>query len=155
MATTDEPGRRLSVAIIGSFRKHHAEVAAASHTFRSRGITVVSPPESDVLDPSLHFVRFASDPASLADHELQTRALRRILSASFVYAVLPGSYLGRTTGYELGHIVREQVPLFFSDPPPADLPILVRPSAVVDAATLADEIAHGHQVLHKGHVDVR
>jgi len=46
--------------------------------------------------------------------------------------------------------------LFFSDLPPVDLPILVSPSSVVDAGTLADEIAHeGQQVLSKGHLDVR
>ncbi|MCA2213007.1 hypothetical protein [Jidongwangia harbinensis] len=144
------------MAIIGSFRKHHAEVVAAGRAFRSQGIDVMSPPDSEVLDPSLDFVRFASDPTSLADHELQARALHRILSASFVYAVLPGGYLGRTSGFEMGQVIRGQVPLFFSDFPPVDLPILVHPSAVVDAATLAGEVAHeGPQVLRKGHLEVR
>ncbi|MFF3657717.1 hypothetical protein [Streptomyces olivochromogenes] len=99
-----------------------------------------SPSLSSILDTSVEFVRFTSDPVDATDHEIQLHTLRRILSSDLVYVVAPGGYIGRTTCYEIGRVHERGVPAFFSEYP-KDLPIVVRSESVVKPTLLAKEIA--------------
>jgi len=130
---------RVSIAIIGSFRRHYSTILAAMEVCERAGLNVCSPQRSRIIDPRREFVRLEVDPAHLDDPEVELRALRRILSADLVYVVAPDGYVGNTTCYEIGRVEERGLPLFFSEKP-ADLPIVVAKAAVVRIAELVREI---------------
>jgi hypothetical protein len=134
-ATFPAEGRQRTVALIGSFRSHLAEVTAAARTAVAAGWRITSPRSDTVIEPGIEFVRFPSDPVEWDDPTVQTVAMHRILRADLVYVVAPGGYIGRTTCYEIGRIVQAGRPLFFSDQP-RDLPIRVDPAAVTELGSL-------------------
>ncbi|WP_447912995.1 hypothetical protein [Microbacterium phyllosphaerae] len=131
-----------TVAVIGSFRSHLADVLSARETFRAVGIDVTTPLGSTVLEQDAEFVRFESDPPGSGDAAVQSMALHRILRAEAVFVVAPEGYVGRTTCYEVGRCMQAARPLYFSHPP-LDLPIDVPPSHVVTAGELAAYILEG------------
>lgn len=131
-----------SLAIIGSFRRHYAEVLQAVGEARRLGWTVRSPLGGSVLDPGAEFVRFDSDRPDYDDPQVQSVALHRILGADLVFVVAPDGYVGRTTCYEIGRIVQADVPLYFSQMP-RDLPIYVPPDGVAALSDLSSAVAHG------------
>jgi len=138
---------KLTVSIIGSFRRHYVAVLGAIEEFETVGIEVTSPHKSIIIDPTEEFVRFESDPPWSDNAEIQLRALGRILCADLVYVVAPGGYVGNTTCYEIGRIHERGIPLFFSEHP-VDLPIPVPQASVVNASWLAHEVARlGHVPL--------
>jgi hypothetical protein len=134
------PVRQRSVAIIGSFRQFYPEVCRAAAIFSAAGLTVTAPAISTVVNGGAKFVRFAVDPPSTSDEELQERALARILSADVVYVVAPGGYIGLTTSYELGQVQLRRIPVFYSHSI-ADLPITIPAGAVWEASALAAALA--------------
>jgi hypothetical protein len=139
------PRRTLSVAIIGSFRHHYDEVCWVAGIFQTAGLRVTSPVISEIVNPGANFVRFAVDPSTTSDEELQELALGRILAAELVYVVAPGGYIGRTTCYELGQVLLRHVPVYFSSRI-EDLPIDVPDHAVRAAADLAAELSRTGRV---------
>lgn len=131
-----------TVALIGSFRQHYAEILEVHNILTSRGITVTTPEGGLVLEPAVPFVRFNTDVADHTDEFVQCRALHRILRANAVYVVAPEGYVGRTTCYEIGRCMQAGRPLYFSERP-ADLPVAVPPSHVVTPSGLAAYILDG------------
>jgi len=128
--------------VIGSFRKHLADVFIARETFTRLGIEVTTPLGAQVLKPNIRFVRFDSDEKDLSDSAVQHLAVGRILGADAVYVVAPEGYIGRTTCYEVGRCMQASSPIYFSEQP-QDLPIEVPASHVVNAQTLAAYILGG------------
>ncbi|WP_270365749.1 hypothetical protein [Microbacterium algeriense] len=125
-----------TVAVIGSFRRHYAEVLATLTTFESVGVSVTSPLGGAVIDGQVDFVRFDSDPSEWDDPRVQTVALHRILRATAVYVVAPEGYVGRTTCYEIGRCLQSRTPTYFSEAP-VDLPIAVPDTHVLPPDVLA------------------
>lgn len=138
MNRSDEPSP-IRTCVIGSFRQHYEDVLAAVQAFQACGLEVLSPAVSIIVNPGDEFVRFASDPVTSENAEIQLEALRNIFASDFVFVVAPDGYIGRTTCYEIGAIQAAGIPLFFSAPP-LDLPISVSKDAIASAAALAREV---------------
>jgi ADP-ribose pyrophosphatase YjhB (NUDIX family) len=117
-------------------------VVEAAEIFTAAGLTVKSPPISQIIDRDIDFVRFATDPPAAADHDIQTATLARIFSSDFVYVVDPGGYVGRSTAYELGRIHERGMAVYYAEPP-QDLPVEVPEGTVIGAAQLAAAVAGG------------
>lgn len=132
----------MKVAVIGSFRKHYDDVLACMRCFADAGWTVTSPVGSEVLEPGIDFVRFASDDPGLSDEEVQTVTLERIFSADAVYVVAPDGYVGRTTCYEIGRLIQAGRPLYFSQHP-VDLPIRVAERFVATPKLFVETVEDG------------
>lgn len=124
-------GQELTCSIIGSFRKHYAEVATLIEAFEACKVHVLSPKRSSIVNPQEWFVRLQTDNPKLEPVEIQLIALHRILRSSFVYVLCPNGYIGKTTCYEIGRIHERGVPLYFSESPD-DLPIAVTPSTIIN-----------------------
>jgi hypothetical protein len=120
----------LSVSLIGSFRKHYAYVVDAAQVFLGAGMVIRSPVISEIIDQQREFVRFASDPPSSSDYQIQAATNEKIRESDMVYVVASGGYVGRATCYELGQIEALGIPTFFSEMP-EDVPIAVLPQFVV------------------------
>jgi hypothetical protein len=127
---------RMTCAIIGSFRKHYSTVLAVADEFEQRGITVASPPRSEIVCREVNFVRLLVDDPEASDEEIQLIALHRILSSDFVFVLVVDGYVGPSTAYEIGRLIERRVPVFFSERP-SDLPMPIPEWSIVDAASLA------------------
>lgn len=126
---------RPSVALIGSFRQHFAEVRRAAEVFAAAGFTVRTPPLVPLRDVDREFVRFETDPHLSLDHHIQDITFDKIFSSDFVYVVNPDGYLGRTTSYELGRILERGMAVYYAEPP-KDLPIEIAEGTVLSADDL-------------------
>lgn len=137
------PTKRVptSVALISSFRKHYQETLEARQQFVDVGMSVASPRENEtaIIDTAVDFVRFTSNIPNHSDAEIETKTMRRILSADFVYCVDPGGYVGRTVCYEIGRIIQAQKPLYFMEMP-QDLPVAIRTAHVIGIDEICDRI---------------
>jgi hypothetical protein len=131
---------KISVSVIGSFRKYYGEVAKAVKEFEDCGIFVKSPPLSVVVNPGAEFPRFESDDPGMSNRKIQELTMEKILTSDIVYVVAPRGYVGRTTCYEIGMIRERGVPLYFSDRP-IDLPIHVSSDMVLSARDLANTVS--------------
>lgn len=134
--------RPKTIAIIGSFKQHLAQVSRAREVFRDAAMEITSPQGDEIIEPGIDFVRFRSDPPHADDPMVQTIALHRILRSDLVYVVSPERYIGRTTCYEVGRIIQCGRPIFFENQP-ADLPVAVPDSCIVSAEALARQITDG------------
>jgi hypothetical protein len=130
-------GKSLSCSLIGSFRKHYAQIVEVADEFRKSGIDVLSPKPGDVRDPNNLFVYLSSDNRNLSPAEIQLQTFERIFKSSFVYVVNIGGYVGKTTCYEIGRIVEKGIPFFFAREP-EDLPLLVPKNSVLLLSALID-----------------
>lgn len=128
-----------TVAIIGSFKQHNEEIQALCHSLRELGITVTNPQGGNIVNVGHEFVRYETDDPELTDDAVQSLALHRILRASFVYAVLPNGYIGRTTCYEVGRVVQARKPIYFSQRP-NDLPLGVPDQYILDREALLSRV---------------
>jgi len=131
-----------SVAIIGSFKQHMADIGDAKEVFEQVGIAVLTPIDIEIIEPSIPFVRLVKDDPIQSDSTVQTITLHRILRADAVYVMAPKGYVGRTTCYEIGRIMQARRPIYFSEHP-IDLPIQIPPSHIIAAADLAKKILTG------------
>jgi hypothetical protein len=127
---------RLSVSLIGSFRKFYDQVAEAAEVFTSAGIVVRSPTISTVINREDSYVRFAADPPLCSDSQIQAATNEKIRASDLVYVVAPGGYVGRATCLELGMIYDRGIPVFYSAAP-EDIPLDVSPDSVISATALA------------------
>jgi hypothetical protein len=130
---------RVSVSILGSFRKHYNQIVSAAREFEANGVTVNSPALSRIVNPGEPYARLASDPPSSSDHIIQEATFSRIFASDFVYIVTPGGYIGRTTSWELGRIQERGIPIFFSEPV-KDLPLVIPPDTVLRPSDLAQRL---------------
>ncbi len=131
-----------SVAIIGSFRQYYDQVMRAEQVLGAAGLEITSPQGTYLVDQEQEFVRFQEDRGEWSDEMLQVVTLHRILRADFVYAVVPGGYVGRATCYEIGRTIQSNQPLYFSEKP-EDLPITIPPSHVLTPGEIVDQLAAG------------
>lgn len=127
-------------SIIGSFRKYYTEIVQIIELFQETGISILSPRESQVIDPKEEFVLLCVDDRSLVPVEIQLIAFHRILRSDFVYVWDPQGYVGLTTCYEIGRITERGIPLFFSEFP-KDLPIFMPQNAIWKPEDLASFVA--------------
>ncbi|WP_434452088.1 hypothetical protein [Lentzea sp. E54] len=114
----------FSAAVIGSFRRHYAEVVAVVRELEEAGFEVRSPVVSRIINPGAAYVRFETDLPQLSNLDIQAATLAKILDSDVVYLVAPGGYVGRTTCYELGCVQERGIPVYFSEVP-EDLPIAI------------------------------
>lgn len=133
---------RPSVALIGSFRQHYREVRESAAIFTAAGMTVNSPPMSQIIDGDREFVRFQSDPPQASDRDIQAATLKKIFSSDLVYVVDPGGYIGRATAYELGRIHERGMAVYYAEPP-KDLSVEIPDGTVLTAHDLAAGIVGG------------
>ena len=131
-----------SVSLIGSFRRHYAEIQEAARVLTAAGITVKSPPMSRIIDPERDFVRFAEDPPEATDLEIQAATMAKIYSSDFVYVVNPGGYIGQMTAHELGRVVERGMAVYYAELPQG-FPIEVPEGTVLSAKELAAGLASG------------
>lgn len=131
---------RISVSVIGSFRKYYSEVVKAVEEFESFGMLVKSPPLSVVVNPGEEFTRFQSDDPDISNRKIQELTMEKVLASEIVYVVAPRGYVGRTTCYEIGRIHENGVPLYFSERP-KDLPIHVADDMVLSVRGLANVVS--------------
>lgn len=133
---------RPSVSLIGSFRRHYAEIRKTARIFLAAGMTVKSPPISRVIDPERDFVRFEADPPEAADHEIQAATLGKIFSSDFVYVVNPGGYIGQMTAHELGRVIERGIAVYYAAMPEG-FPIEIPDGTVLSAEELVAGLSGG------------
>lgn len=131
-----------SVSLIGSFRRHYAEIREAARIFTAAGMTVKSPPISRIIDPERSFVRFEADPPEATDIEIQVATLEKIFTSDFVYVVNPRGYIGQMTAHELGRIVERGMAVYYSEQP-EDFLIEVPDGTVLSPEDLVAGLAGG------------
>jgi hypothetical protein len=143
-AARTEPAapRPVTVAVLGSFRRSLADIAQAVRLFEAAGYLVSTPAISPIVNPAAEFVRFEDDPPEMTDEALQRRTLDRIRSSDLVYVVAPGSYIGRTTSYEIGYVRACDMRMYFSEPV-SDLPIAIGDGDVCSAEELIERLRAG------------
>lgn len=132
---------KISVSVIGSFRQYYDDVVIAVKEFQALGIDVKSPPVSTIVNPGASFARFAEDPPTFSDSDIQEVTIEKILSSNVVYVVAPQGYVGQTTCYELGRIHGRKISTYFSHRP-TDLPVFVPEENIVSPGCLARRIAN-------------
>jgi len=130
----------LTVSLIGSFRKHYAHVVRAAEIFSAAGMEIRSPAISRIVNPGDNYVRFESDPPTSSDYHIQAETFENIFSSDLVYVVAPHGYVGPTTNLELGRLWERDIPIYFSEPP-ADLPVAIPPSSVLDPQSLVERLS--------------
>jgi hypothetical protein len=131
-----------SVALIGSFRKHLAQIRETRKFFIARGIEVTTPLGNEVMDTDAEFIRFYEEFNAEDNHTIQTITMHRILRADATYVVNVGGYLGNTGCYEIGRIVHAGRPLYFSERP-LDLPLSVPNEFIVTRERMAALLLEG------------
>ncbi|MFZ5828048.1 MAG: MazG nucleotide pyrophosphohydrolase domain-containing protein [Bacillota bacterium] len=92
---------RPRIAILGSFRKHWAGIAATAATFRSLGCEVLSP-AGEPVNPNEEFVRLDTDGAA-TEREIVFGVLAAVDRADAVYFYNPDGYLGASAAVEMGY----------------------------------------------------
>ncbi|MDI5938338.1 MULTISPECIES: hypothetical protein [unclassified Micromonospora] len=139
MTTADNHNDSISVSLIGSFRRHYADVVRAAEIFESAGVRVLSPPICRIVNPDSEYVRFESDPPQSTDHSIQAETTRKIHASDFVYVVAPQGYVGRATCLELGSILDRGIPIYYSETP-QDVPIDIAPDAILSPAEVMSRL---------------
>jgi len=108
-------GSNLRCTISGSFRRFLSEIADARSNLMRLGVEVLSPANSEPIDPSAEFVVLSSDTGS--PKEIETAHLRAIASSDFLVLVNPGGYLGPSATMEIGYALGRGIPVFAMFPP--------------------------------------
>jgi hypothetical protein len=123
-----------TVVVSGSMRKHYDGMVRAIQEFEKRGITVLSPRVSSVINPGHSFVLLGSDKTTNRA-TLEQSHLDAISRADALYVHDPKvlqlrlrlwpllrrqSYIGESTGYEIAWARRESKPVFLSEELPPD-----------------------------------
>jgi hypothetical protein len=100
----------MQCAISGSFRKFYSDIIEVMQIFVSKGIQVLSPPYSYVLNEGDEFVIFASDDCEDAG-VLAGNHLEAIQESDFLYVYNPAGYVGVNTALEIGYAHAHSVPI--------------------------------------------
>lgn len=125
--------RRLSmkITVIGSFRKYYKEICNLINEFEKRGIQVMSPQKSFIIDNIDGFVILNSDEKSQQPFIIQEHVFENIKNSDAVYVWNPEGYLGNSTCYEIGKIMGMEKPILFKERP-KDLPINIENNMIKD-----------------------
>lgn len=94
---------------------------------------------SEIINPNEEFVVLRADNPKHDPIEIQSIALHRILSSTFVYVVAPDGYIGRTTCYEIGRVIERKIPIYYSHHV-HDLPMPIPEEAIVSPDMLITHI---------------
>ena len=125
------------VSIIGSFKQHYEEIVNSLRWLNKNGIQVNTPLGNNVVKEGIDFVRFTSDDPRFTDAEIQTFTLKKIFNSQATYVIAPEGYVGRTTCYEVGRIIQNRHPLYFSSRV-SDLPIFIPDNHIVSVQDFAN-----------------
>lgn len=116
-AVIDTVGGSPCCVIIGSYRKHFAQMQEAIDSLSSSGIVVLSPKSAGkVVNPSDDFILLDYDPDILTEAELQSVVLKKMDRADFTYLVNPYGYLGMSAAFEIGYAVSEGIRIYSQEP---------------------------------------
>jgi NTP pyrophosphatase (non-canonical NTP hydrolase) len=110
-----QPGRRLRVALCGTYRRDPVGLAQTFTELRQT-FDVVSPTSVSFVDARAEFVRLPDELLS-SEAEVEKRHLEAIDRADFVWLHSPDGYVGVSASMELGHANALGVPVFASSPP--------------------------------------
>jgi hypothetical protein len=105
----------LKIAIIGSFKQYIQHIKVVHDFFIQNKIIITTPRSTEIIEPEIDFVRFATDEKEYSDELIQSETIKRIFSSNLVYVIAPDGYVGRTTCYEIGRIIQYNIPIYFSD----------------------------------------
>ncbi len=105
-----------SCVLIGSYRKHFADMQNVLAQFEQSGITVLSPQRGAVVNPSCEFILLDYDPAILTEGEIQAIVLKKMDKASFTYLVNPTGTVGISASFEIGYGLANNLKMFSMEP---------------------------------------
>jgi len=100
--------------ISGSFRKFYQEICNTYEIFEQNGITILSPRNSKIINPTEDFVILETDSKELGIKELEDMHLEAIANSDFLYLVNPNSYIGDSGKFEMGFAHGNSVPIYSS-----------------------------------------
>lgn len=132
-------GRRLKIAICGSFRRDPEGLRAVHRKFLDAGATVLSPVDPAFIHEEDGFVYAAHEVGERAAR-VEERHIRAMLEADFVWLYAPDGYVGSSAAMELGFAHALGVPVY-CDRPPTDavfsdlVKIVAAPEEAVAART--------------------
>lgn len=93
---------KISVVVLGSFRKHLDGIMQTAQAFRSLGCEVLSPGVGRPINPGAEFVKLDTD-GDKSEAALLAFVLGAIDRADLVYFYSPDGYLGAAAAAELGY----------------------------------------------------
>jgi hypothetical protein len=131
----------LKIAIIGSFKQHIRNIIVVRDFFIKNGIIITTPRSTEIIEPRIDFVRFTTDEKDFSNALIQSETIKRIFSSDLVYVVAPNGYIGRTTCYEIGRIIQNNIPIYFSDLI-KDLPVYTPNSHILGKEKLLEIIKY-------------
>lgn len=105
-----------SCVLIGSYRKHFADMQNVLVQFEQSGITVLSPQKGTVVNPSCEFILLDYDPEILTEGEIQAIVLKKMDKASFTYLVNPTGTVGISASFEMGYGLANNLTMFSMEP---------------------------------------
>lgn len=106
----------IKAAVSGSFHRHLGEIQGAVFALRENGVAVLSPADPRVVDEFGEFLFVASDRLRVI-RAVQSRHLRAIQAADFLWLVAPDGYVGQSASMEIGFAVAVGTPVLSVDAP--------------------------------------
>lgn len=97
---------KYSCVISGSFRKYYEEIIMVYNTFVEKGIEVISPKKSWILNPNEEFALLDADikdsdiPPTI--RSIEDNVLKKIHTCDFLYVYNPCGNIGTSTAFEIG-----------------------------------------------------
>lgn len=118
----------MRTVIVGSFRKHLAEIGRMTRAFETQKIEVLSPITSSAQNPGEDFVILTTDAPDKTPVQLQRDVLDKIRIVEFLYVANVGGYIGYSASAEMTFAFRHGIPVIctatpvqFSEDIPASL----------------------------------
>jgi len=100
--------RNICTVISGSYRKHLSGIYMLREVLESRGITVLSPIGSRVINPADEFAILDDDP--FVDHRtLQDSVFAKIRRSAFLTSFNEDGYLGPASLIEYGYAISQGI----------------------------------------------
>ena len=106
----------ISGTISGSLRKFSKEIIHVVKEFKKKGIKVLSPIISEIVNEGAQFIYFDHDktkPIAL----IEQSHLKSIDQSDFLYVVCPNGYIGSSTLLEIGYAIAIKKKIYSSEPP--------------------------------------
>ncbi|KKK41600.1 hypothetical protein LCGC14_2617380 [marine sediment metagenome] len=106
----------ISGTISGSLRKFSKEISQVVMEFKKKGIKILSPIISEIINEGAQFIYFDHDktkPIAL----IEQSHLKSIDHSDFLYVVCPNGYIGNSTLLEIGYAIAIKKKIYSSEPP--------------------------------------
>ena len=141
------------VVIVGSYRKHLAEVLDVKEKLQANGYIVLEPGNGKVINPGSEFVILESDTKNKKEiteedmQEIENRFLNHICEADIVYVVNKGDYIGLSAAVEIGYAKALNKLIYCTDTP-ADYGLRVSLADTIKPVEqlLSDNLSHTDKV---------